>query len=138
MTRRRVQTPMASSGSLLQVLDLQTDIEHLVAEYKGEKVTLQDICMAPLAPYNNNCTILSVLNYFQNSHEVLNHTFADEFYVYNDYHTHFLYCVRYVSVTPHYQVTQKNLDLTAHRSERATIRHLFYIVRSEEAFSFFL
>uniref|UniRef100_A0A8C0GUA5 NPC intracellular cholesterol transporter 1 n=1 Tax=Chelonoidis abingdonii TaxID=106734 RepID=A0A8C0GUA5_CHEAB len=55
---------------------------------------LQDVCLAPLAPYNNNCTILSVLNYFQNSYSVLNHSVGDEFFVYADYHTHFLYCVR--------------------------------------------
>lgn len=77
-----------------QVLDLQLDIEAIVATYKGEKVTLEDICLAPLAPYNNNCTILSVLNYFQNSHAVLDHSIGDDFYVYADYHSHFLYCVR--------------------------------------------
>ncbi|KAI4905204.1 hypothetical protein NFI96_011036 [Prochilodus magdalenae] len=76
-----------------KVLDLQTDIENLVADYNGENVTLKDICISPLAPYNDNCTILSVLNYFQNSHDVLNHVFHDEFYVYADYHTHFMYCV---------------------------------------------
>ncbi|XP_063075415.1 NPC intracellular cholesterol transporter 1 [Engraulis encrasicolus] len=78
---------------LHQVLDLQTDLENIEATFEGEKVTLKDICLSPLAPYNSNCTILSVLNYFQNSHEVLEHQFADEFYVYADYHTHFLYCV---------------------------------------------
>ncbi|KAM9322799.1 NPC intracellular cholesterol transporter 1 [Pholidichthys leucotaenia] len=76
-----------------QVLDLQLDIEGLVATYEGQKVTLKDICVAPLAPYNDNCTILSVLNYFQNSHEVLNHSVGDDFFVWADYHTHFLSCV---------------------------------------------
>ncbi|KAF7654289.1 hypothetical protein LDENG_00071930, partial [Lucifuga dentata] len=78
---------------LHQVLDLQLDIEGIVATYEGETVTLKDICLAPLAPYNNNCTILSVLNYFQNSHAVLDHSVGDEFYVYADFHSHFLYCV---------------------------------------------
>ncbi|KAM4557220.1 NPC intracellular cholesterol transporter 1 [Fundulus diaphanus] len=78
---------------LHQVLDLQLEIENLVAEYDGQNVTLKDICLAPLAPYNNNCTILSVLNYFQNSHAVLDHIAGDEFFVYADYHSHFLYCV---------------------------------------------
>ncbi|XP_047225004.1 NPC intracellular cholesterol transporter 1 [Girardinichthys multiradiatus] len=78
---------------LHQVLDLQLEIENLVAEYDGQNITLQDICLAPLAPYNNNCTILSILNYFQNSHAVLDHSKGDEFYVYADYHSHFLYCV---------------------------------------------
>lgn len=77
-----------------QVLDLQLDIEGLVASYEGQNVTLKDICLAPLAPYNDNCTILSVLNYFQNSHSVLDHTIGDEFFVYADFHSHFLYCVR--------------------------------------------
>ncbi|XP_012710963.2 NPC intracellular cholesterol transporter 1 [Fundulus heteroclitus] len=78
---------------LHQVLDLQLEIENLVAEYGGQNVTLKDICLAPLAPYNNNCTVLSVLNYFQNSHAVLDHVAGDEFFVYADYHSHFLYCV---------------------------------------------
>ncbi|KAL4623363.1 Niemann-Pick C1 protein [Arapaima gigas] len=80
-------------GILHQVLDLQTDIENLEAIYNNEIVKLKDICLTPLAPYNNNCTILSVLNYFQNSHEVLDHWMGDDFYTYADYHSHFLYCV---------------------------------------------
>ncbi|XP_033993740.1 NPC intracellular cholesterol transporter 1 [Trematomus bernacchii] len=78
---------------LHQVLDLQLQIEDIVATYEGQDVTLMDICLAPLAPYNNNCTILSVLNYFQNSHDVLDHLIGDDFYVYADFHSHFLYCV---------------------------------------------
>ncbi|XP_035285995.1 NPC intracellular cholesterol transporter 1 [Anguilla anguilla] len=78
---------------LHQVLDLQDDIENLEAAYGNETVKLKDICLAPLAPYNDNCTILSVLNYFQNSHDVLDHWTGDEFYTYADYHSHFLYCV---------------------------------------------
>lgn len=76
------------------MLDLQLEIENLEATYQGQKVTLKDICLAPLAPYNNNCTILSILNYFQNSHAVLDHSVGDEFFTYADYHSHFLYCVR--------------------------------------------
>uniref|UniRef100_A0AAQ5YGY8 SSD domain-containing protein n=1 Tax=Amphiprion ocellaris TaxID=80972 RepID=A0AAQ5YGY8_AMPOC len=81
------------SLELLCVLDLQLEIEGLVATYEGQNVTLKDLCLAPLAPYNDNCTILSVLNYFQNSHAVLDHMKGDEFYVYADFHSHFLYCV---------------------------------------------
>ncbi|KAG9278769.1 Niemann-Pick C1 protein [Astyanax mexicanus] len=84
--------PIFNISLLHQILDLQTDIENLVADYNGENVTLQDICISPLAPYNNNCTILSVLNYFQNDPDVLNHTNSDPFYIYFDYHTHFMYC----------------------------------------------
>lgn len=78
---------------LHQVLDLQLAIENITAKYEGQDVSLNDICLTPLAPYNDNCTILSVLNYFQNSHEVLDHIIGDEFFVYADYHSHFLYCV---------------------------------------------
>lgn len=76
------------------MLDLQLDIEKIVASYDGKNVTLKDVCLAPLAPYNDNCTILSVLNYFQNSHAMLDHQARDAFYVYADFHSHFLYCVR--------------------------------------------
>uniref|UniRef100_G3UGY4 NPC intracellular cholesterol transporter 1 n=1 Tax=Loxodonta africana TaxID=9785 RepID=G3UGY4_LOXAF len=79
---------------LHQVLDLQTAIENITALCNNQTVMLRDICLAPLSPYNKNCTILSVLNYFQNSHSVLDHKVGDEFYTYADYHTHFLYCVR--------------------------------------------
>ncbi|XP_053323939.1 NPC intracellular cholesterol transporter 1 [Spea bombifrons] len=79
---------------LLEVLELQNAIENITATYNNESIMLKDICMAPLAPYNNNCTILSVLNYFQNSYSVLNHVERDEFFVIADYHTHFLFCVQ--------------------------------------------
>ncbi|XP_015710907.1 NPC intracellular cholesterol transporter 1 [Coturnix japonica] len=86
--------PPLNKDILHQVLDLQDAIVNLAASFDNETVMLKDICLAPLAPYNNNCTIFSVLNYFQNSHSVLDHTVGDEFFVYADYHTHFLYCVR--------------------------------------------
>uniref|UniRef100_UPI00398E95F7 NPC intracellular cholesterol transporter 1 isoform X1 n=1 Tax=Pristiophorus japonicus TaxID=55135 RepID=UPI00398E95F7 len=86
--------PALRKDVLHQVLDLQDAIQDLEAYYKNETVQLQDICLAPLAPYNNNCTILSVLNYYQNSHDVLDHSVGDYFYVYADYHSHFLYCTR--------------------------------------------
>ncbi|KAJ6662145.1 hypothetical protein lerEdw1_012610 [Lerista edwardsae] len=86
--------PPLNKDILHQVLDLQNDIENITAFHKNDTVMLKDICLSPLAPYNNNCTILSVLNYFQNSHSVLDHSVGDEFYVFADYHTHFLYCTR--------------------------------------------
>ncbi|KAG8442189.1 hypothetical protein GDO86_011113 [Hymenochirus boettgeri] len=86
--------PPLTFDILVQVLKLQDAIENLTAYYQNESVTLKDICLAPLAPYNNNCTIFSVLNYFQNSLSVLNHSISDEFFVMADYHTHFLYCVQ--------------------------------------------
>ncbi|XP_053105399.1 NPC intracellular cholesterol transporter 1 [Hemicordylus capensis] len=86
--------PPLNKEILHQVLDLQNAIENITAFYKNDTIMLKDICLAPLSPYNNNCTILSVLNYFQNSHSVLDHWTGDEFFVYADYHSHFLYCVR--------------------------------------------
>nr|DBA24360.1 TPA: hypothetical protein GDO54_012030 [Pyxicephalus adspersus] len=86
--------PPLTFDILTQVLELQNSIESITASYNNETVMLKDICLAPLAPYNNNCTILSVLNYFQNSYSVLNHSVSDEFFVIADYHTHFLYCVQ--------------------------------------------
>ncbi|NXJ51957.1 NPC1 protein, partial [Spizaetus tyrannus] len=86
--------PPLTKDILHQVLDLQDAIVNITASFDNDTVMLKDICLAPLAPYNNNCTILSVLNYFQNSHSVLDHAIGDEFFVYADYHTHFLYCVR--------------------------------------------
>nr|XP_009934233.1 PREDICTED: Niemann-Pick C1 protein [Opisthocomus hoazin] len=86
--------PPLTKQILHQVLDLQDAIVNITASFDNETVMLKDICLAPLAPYNNNCTIMSVLNYFQNSHSVLDHADGDGFFVYADYHTHFLYCVR--------------------------------------------
>ncbi|XP_070796687.1 NPC intracellular cholesterol transporter 1 isoform X1 [Pituophis catenifer annectens] len=86
--------PPLTKHILHQILDLQNGIENITASYQNETVMLKDICLAPLAPYNNNCTILSVLNYFQNSHSLLDAHVADEFYTYADFHSHFLYCVR--------------------------------------------
>ncbi|XP_072296982.1 NPC intracellular cholesterol transporter 1 [Eucyclogobius newberryi] len=85
--------PVLTIDFLHQVLDLQLSIEDIVATYEGQNVTLNDVCLSPLAPYNNNCTILSVLNYFQNSHEALDRSIGDGFYIYADYHSHFLFCV---------------------------------------------
>uniref|UniRef100_UPI00358EA242 NPC intracellular cholesterol transporter 1-like isoform X1 n=1 Tax=Myxine glutinosa TaxID=7769 RepID=UPI00358EA242 len=85
--------PPLGKDILHQVLDLQLAVENLVVNHTGDLVSLKDICVAPLSPYNNNCTILSVLNYYQNSHDVLDHIVKDMFWVYADYHDHFLYCV---------------------------------------------
>ena len=89
--------PSGSSSARVarvQVLDLQLQVEALEATYEGQRVTLADICLSPLAPYNNNCTVLSLLNYFQNSHAQLDREVGDAFFVWDDYHSHFLYCVR--------------------------------------------
>lgn len=53
-------------------------------------ITLSDICLKPLAPQNEHCTIMSVLNYFQNSINNLNRQYQFFF----DYHDHIYYCTR--------------------------------------------
>ena len=62
-----------------------------------QKITLKDVCFAPIEnTYNNNCTILSVLNYFQNSLDNLNLQQWDSsgFYLMGNASTHIHYCVR--------------------------------------------
>ena len=54
---------------VLQILYLQNNITALNATINGnETVTLNDICFQPLAPDNTNCTINSVVQYFQVTH----------------------------------------------------------------------
>ncbi|KAI8497623.1 NPC intracellular cholesterol transporter 1 [Branchiostoma belcheri] len=89
-------SPVLRKDILHQILDLQTKIEGLEVWYEEEKrhIKLEDICMKPLAPVNNNCTIMSPLNYFQNSHHMLDLRIGDFFYTYADYHTHLMYCAQ--------------------------------------------
>ena len=56
---------------------MQNDIIHLNASYKDSSgkevmITLNDICLKSSAPENTNCSIYSILNYFQDSYELLN------------------------------------------------------------------
>jgi len=77
-----------------QILDLQSKIENITAKVGNDTITLSDICLKPLAPYNNNCTIMSVLNYFQNDLANLNKKVEDDFYLYADYHDHLMACTK--------------------------------------------
>ena len=43
----------------------------LNATVDNNPVSLEDICFTPLSPANSNCTIQSVLNFFQNDVETL-------------------------------------------------------------------
>ena len=78
---------------LEEVLRLQRSIANLkgnVEEESGDaKVSLEDICFTPLHPDNNNCTVFSVLNYFQNSNESLHLTKGS-----GDYLAHIDICSR--------------------------------------------
>lgn len=83
---------------LLQVLDLQLAVQNLTvwSDKLNRTVSLNDICFKPLSPDNNNCAIMSVLNYFQNSGENIDHEQLDDdgFFVVADYLTHFSFCTR--------------------------------------------
>ena len=78
------------------MLDLQLSIQALTAEYNGENVTLTDICFKPLEPDNNNCTIESILQYWQDDHASIDKVKMDQygFFVLADYLDHFSYCVK--------------------------------------------
>ena len=57
-------------------------------------VTLQDICFQPLSPDNKNCTIYSILNYFQNSRELLYKEVKTVFTVDSNSTYHIQYCTK--------------------------------------------
>ncbi|XP_077990039.1 NPC intracellular cholesterol transporter 1-like [Glandiceps talaboti] len=88
--------PVLSKDILHQVLDLQLALENIEVWFEPENrsITLKDVCFKPLAPENNNCTVESVLQYFQNSHQQIDKTVFDSsgFWVEADYHDHFMYC----------------------------------------------
>jgi Niemann-Pick C1 protein len=87
--------PAFEIGFLTRVLDLQTKVLSLTADYKGNQtVQLSDICLKPLAPDNENCTVLSLLQYYQNSLANLNAHQGDDFFTYFDYVTHFMACAQ--------------------------------------------
>ena len=66
---------MFSQFVLIELLELQTDILALTAEYNGTTISLGDICLRPLCNDSaghrdpacsvQNCTIFSPLNWFQ-------------------------------------------------------------------------
>ena len=82
--------------SLLQVFYLQDYLEHMEVPYTDDNgtqanITLNNICYSPLAPQNTNCTITSVLNYFQNSLDNLERQLDMDT---ADYRDHVYYCTR--------------------------------------------
>jgi Niemann-Pick C1 protein len=86
--------PAFELGFLSRVLDLQTSVLSLTADVsdRNRTVHLSDICFKPLEPDNQNCTVLSLLQYYQNSRENLNKRIGDDFFTYFDYATHFMTC----------------------------------------------
>ena len=86
---------------LSKLIDLQDEISQLAADVVTEgdmveQVKLTDICLKPMAPINNNCTFMSVTNYFQNSKENLNKVIEDDWFggIIADYHSHLIGCTR--------------------------------------------
>ncbi|KAG8199914.1 hypothetical protein JTE90_015899 [Oedothorax gibbosus] len=58
--------PVFRRNFLLEVLDLQLAAEKLVAKRDNKTISLEDICLSPLAPLNNKCAVQSVFGYYQN------------------------------------------------------------------------
>jgi Niemann-Pick C1 protein len=90
---------------LHQVLDLQDQIVNLKVDYAAQNRTvgLADLCFAPLAdsngkepaPSKDNCTIQSILNFWQNNHTTLDQTFSSsKYWIDVDYISHLRECVR--------------------------------------------
>ncbi|CAF0998298.1 unnamed protein product [Adineta ricciae] len=86
--------PVFKLDFLSRVLDLQTKVLSLTADVheKNRTVHLSDICFKPLEPDNENCTVFSILQYFQNSRENLYKRIGDDFFTWFDYTTHFISC----------------------------------------------
>ncbi|XP_023224398.1 Niemann-Pick C1 protein-like [Centruroides sculpturatus] len=76
--------PIFRKDFLIQVLQLQNDIENIVAEFEDKNITLEDICLAPLSPISKHCAIQSIFAYFQNDLTKLINS--------PDYLSHFLEC----------------------------------------------
>jgi len=89
---------------ILEMLELHDRLRYMRVEYEADDGTiqeggLQDICFKPLDPDNSNCTITSVMGYWQNSRENLDYevTVTNKITGQNvtvDYHDHFIYCVQ--------------------------------------------
>ncbi|XP_055955668.1 NPC intracellular cholesterol transporter 1 [Patella vulgata] len=88
--------PIFELDFMHQLLGLQNEISALTTEFENETITLNDICFQPLAPDYTDCTIMSTLQYFQNSDANLDKEVWDEyhFFVLANYLDHFQYCVR--------------------------------------------
>uniref|UniRef100_A0A0R3RZD1 SSD domain-containing protein n=1 Tax=Elaeophora elaphi TaxID=1147741 RepID=A0A0R3RZD1_9BILA len=71
--------PALRKAFLQEVAELQEAVTGLVAVTEdGTRVTLTDVCFKPMTPDNQNCAIMTVLNYFQNNMTLLNRTNVDE------------------------------------------------------------
>lgn len=59
--------PALRQEFLLEVLKLQNALENLTAPMGDGVVELKDICLRPMYPVTEACTIQTVLNYYQNN-----------------------------------------------------------------------
>lgn len=88
---------------LNEILKLQLHLTDMKVPYENGTITLRDICFKPLSPYNNECTIQSMFQYFQNNLTLLNKcktsmgydcsspSAKHDFFM-TDFHDHILYC----------------------------------------------
>lgn len=87
--------PAYNQTFLAEVFKLQNIITQEVHGKVDDKdVYLEDICFTPLSPVNNNCTIQSVVNYFQNNEDNLNLTGTSSFGLPYTYIDHIDLCFR--------------------------------------------
>lgn len=93
---------LLSLDSLLELLELQERLRHLQvwSQEAQRNISLQDICYAPLKPYNtslSDCCVNSLLQYFQNNRTLLllkaNQTLNSQTSLV-DWRDHFLYCAK--------------------------------------------
>uniref|UniRef100_A0A8R1XTT3 SSD domain-containing protein n=1 Tax=Onchocerca volvulus TaxID=6282 RepID=A0A8R1XTT3_ONCVO len=71
--------PALRKAFLQEVAELQEAVTNLVAVADdGTRVALTDVCYKPMTPDNQNCAIMTVLNYFQNNMTLLNQTNIDD------------------------------------------------------------
>jgi len=77
---------------------LQLAVQNLEVQSSSlnRTIRLTDICFKPLAPDNDFCTIMSALNYFQNSRANIDLIKMDDFDLnaVADYISHFKICTR--------------------------------------------
>ena len=89
--------PVFRRDILFEVFELQESLMNITVTRPGnlsDYITLEDICFKPLAPDNNNCTIESVLNYFQNDFDKLEYTEDNGFDLTYNASLHIHYCTR--------------------------------------------
>lgn len=72
--------PALNEDFVQRVMELQIQINNLVAEYDGGEVTLTDVCERPMEPAYDDCLIQSITNYWQLDPEKLNKSIEEGTY----------------------------------------------------------